>query len=116
MLKNTVSLVARDGGTAKKKVSLILAVLMLTVITLALASNVFAAGKVELFGTLTSIEDDGSVIIDEKGYKVSSSVIVQDYRGDRIFLKELLPSSYVHFIYEQATEGFVILFVKEIPQ
>lgn len=87
-------------------------------IVLALATNsiVFAAGKVKASGMLTSIEDDGSVIIDEKGYWLSPSVVVRDYRGDRISLRELPLSSRVEIEYEYAPRGFAIISIKELAQ
>jgi len=87
-------------------------------IVLALAANsiVHAAGKVTADGTLTAIDDDGSVIIDDKGYLLSSSATIRNYEGDRVSLRDFLPSRYVHFEYEQTREGFMIIFIQEVPQ
>ena len=103
-------------AVCKTRRNIILFLAVFIVFALVASSDSLAAGKVKAYGILTSIEDDGTVIIDEKGYLVSSSVTVQDYQGDRIFLKDLLPSRYVHFEFEQTTRGFEILFIKEIPQ
>ena len=98
----------------KKYSLLFLACFMMFV--LAVSLDVHAAGKVKASGMLTSVEDDGTVIINDKGYLLSRSVIIQDYKGYHILLSDLLPSRYVQFEYEQTTGGFVILFIKEIPQ
>jgi hypothetical protein len=86
------------------------------VFVLAASSNIYAAGTVKAFGVLTTVEDDGTVVINEKGYRVSPSADLQDPRGNRILPSELLPSSYVHFEYEQTPRGFVIINIKEIAQ
>ena len=114
MLINIMTRNEIDVCTIKKYSIFFLAAFI--VFVLATNSIVFAAGKVKAYGMLTSIEDDGSVIIDEKGYGLSPSATVQNYRGYHILLSDLLPSSYVHFEYEQTSSGFVIVFIKEIPQ
>lgn len=86
------------------------------IVALATGPDVLAAGKVKAYGMLTSIEDDGSVIIDEKGYGLSPSVVVRDYRGDRISLRELPLSSSVEIEYEYAPRGFVIISIQEVAQ
>lgn len=76
----------------------------------------FAAGKAKgHYGTFTAIEEDGTVVIDEKGYLLSSSATIQDYRGERILLKSLLPSRYVYFEYDYTRNGFMITLIKEKP-
>jgi len=76
----------------------------------------FAAGKRTGYGTLTALEDDGSVIIEGKGYLVSPSATVQDSQGKRISLKDLPLESYVYFEYDYTKLGFVITLLKEMPQ
>lgn len=112
--RTKMTLTKRGDRTITKNIALFLAVFI--VAASAIGPDVLAAGKSNAYGMLTSIEDDGTVIIDEKGYQVSSSVVVQDCQGDRIVLRDLLPSRYVHFEYEQTTGGFVIVFIKEVPQ
>lgn len=103
-----------DASIVKKYSIFILAACIVFAVTA--GSDVFAAGKVTAYGMLTSVEDDGTVIIDAKGYQMSRSANVQNYKGDHALLSDLLPSSFVQFEYEQTTSGFVILFIKEIPQ
>ena len=114
MLDNKMTLTKIDVCKIRKNIVLFLAGFI--VLALAISLDVHAAGKVKAYGMLTSIEDDGSVIIDKKGYLMSPSADIRNYQGDRILLRALLPSSYVHFEYEQTTNGFVILFIKEVPQ
>ena len=114
MLDNKMTLTRIDVRKIRKTLVLFLAGLV--VLALAASSDVFAAGKVTAYGMLTSIEDDGSVIIDEKGYGLSPSVVVRNHRGDRISLRELPLSSRVEIEYEYAPRGFVIIFIKEVAQ
>lgn len=65
-------------------------------------------------GTLTSIEEDGTVIIDHKGYKVDNSVLVVNHKGRPIPLKSLLPPVHVRFQYRYAHDGFVIEYVEQV--
>ena len=101
----------------RKNICLFLAVLLMIVFALGMSPNVLAAkGKVTAHGMLTSIEPDGSVIIDAKGYLVSPYVVVQDFRGVMVPLSSFLPSRFVEFEYESTTRGFVIILIKEIAQ
>lgn len=76
---------------------------------------VFAAGKGKGNGTLTSLEEDGSVVVDGKGYLLSPSVIVQDSRGERLAVRNLSLPCYIYFEYEYTREGFMIILIKEMP-
>jgi len=105
-----------DVCIRRKNIALFLAMFIVLALTLAASSDVLAAGKVKAHGTLTSIEDDGSVIIDGKGYLVSPFVTVQNYRGAIVSLSSFPPSSFVYFEYEYTTRGFVINFIKELAQ
>lgn len=106
------------------------------------SSTVFAASKMEASGILTSIEEDGTVIIKKPsvgktssgiskikkhdinknkngengqstGYLLSPSVIVQDHRGKSISLKDIPLPYNVNFEYEYTPKGFMIIFIKE---
>ena len=86
------------------------------------ASNVgLAAGSGKAYGTLISIEPDATVIIkDNDGqsnkYLVSPKTIVQRNNGKQVWLDRIRPKSYVYFEYEYTTDGFMIVFIKEIPK
>lgn len=69
---------------------------------------------VKATGTLTSIEDDGSVIIDEKGYEVDPSVMVIDRKGKSVPLRSLSLPAKVRFEYIYAKTGFIIVFIGEV--
>lgn len=78
---------------------------------------VFAAGKVTGTGTLTAVEDDGTVIIIDKiGYNLSPSSTIQNYKGDRAELKDFKLPMYVYFEYEYTRTGYSIILIKERPQ
>ena len=97
------------------KVNVIVVLSLLFALTLTANSFAFATGQVKDHGILTSIEENGTVIINEKGYLLSSSVIVRNGKGDSISLTDLL-SQYVEFQYEYTPKGFVITLIKEVPQ
>lgn len=65
-------------------------------------------------GTLTSIEDDGRVIIDEKGYEVDPSVMVINRKGKTISLRSLSLPATVRFEYRQTKTGFIIVVIEQI--
>jgi hypothetical protein len=114
MLNSKIRRIKSNVCTIKKYSVFFLALFI--VFVFAASSDIFAAGKVKAFGVLTSVEDDGTVIINEKGYRVSPSADLLDPRGYRILPSELLPSSYVHFEYEQTPRGFMIINITEIAQ
>jgi len=116
MSTNKIKLKKMDVCKRRKNIALFLAVFIVLALTIAASSEVLAAGKVKAHGRLTSIEADGTVIIDNKGYLVSPYVTVQDYRGAIVSLSSLPPSSFVYFEYEYTTRGFVINIIKELAQ
>ncbi len=69
---------------------------------------------VKATGTLTSIEDDGRVIIDDKGYKFDPSVVVIDRKGKSVFLRSLSLPAAVRFEYIYTETGFVIVIIEEV--
>ena len=77
---------------------------------------VIAAGKSSGQGTLTEVDEDGTVIIDEKGYLMSSSAVVQNYKGEQTSVRNLPLPSHVYFEYEYRKSGFVIILIKELPK
>jgi hypothetical protein len=103
-----------DVCKRRKNISLFLAVFIVLVVSLAASSDVPAAGKVKAYGMLTSIENDGTVIIDKIGYLVSPSVTIRNYRDDSILLRDISLPHNVYFEYEYRSEGFMIIFIKEV--
>ncbi len=69
---------------------------------------------VKATGTLTSIEGDGSVIIDEKGYEVDPSATIINRKGKSVSLLSLSLPAKVRFEYVYAKEGFIIMFMGEV--
>lgn len=78
--------------------------------------DIFAAGIVKASGTLTSIDEDGSVIIDNKGYLLDYGARVLDYKGAGTSLRAFPDRAKVAFEYEQTEKGFVIKLIREVPQ
>ncbi len=92
-------------------------ILMLAVfIVCAVSFDIFAAGRVKASGTLTSIEDDGSVLINGHGYEVDHSVKVTDKMRKNISLRSLSVPVKVNFEYEYTKRGFVITHIEESPE
>jgi hypothetical protein len=71
---------------------------------------------VKATGTMTSIEDDGTVIIDSKGYLVDPSVRVLDPKGKSISLRRLTLPTKVRFEYVYDETGFIIVVIQKVPR
>ena len=95
-----------------KSVTVLLTVLLL--LTIAASSDVIAAGRVSTYGTLTSIEDDGTVFVDKIGYFVSPLIIVRNYRDESIPLSDIKPPQRIYIEYEYSSKGFMITFLREV--
>jgi hypothetical protein len=91
------------------------------------SSAVFAAVKVKASGIMTSLEDDGTVIIKKiisinksgeksqsTGYLLSPSVVVQDQNGGSISLNDIALPYNVDFEYEYTPKGFMITLIKKV--
>ena len=89
----------------------------LMIILFLINGEVIAAGKtIKDKGTLTSVESDGTVIIDEKGYKIDSSAKITDKKGKRVAIHNLSLPAKVFFEYEYRKNGFVIKVIEEFPE
>jgi len=80
-----------------------------TLLLFLITGLVFAAGTVRGGGMLTAIEPDGSVVIDEMIYLVSSSVDIFGYDGERISLGQISPPKRVSFEYVYTSNGGMIV-------
>ncbi|NTW57881.1 MAG: hypothetical protein HGB21_02750 [Nitrospirae bacterium] len=114
MRNNKMTLRKTDVCKRKKTIAMFLAVFIVLALTLAASSDVSAAGKVKAYGMLTSIEDDGTVIIDKIGYLVSPSVTIRNYRDESILLRDISLPHNVYFEYEYRSEGFMIILIEEV--
>jgi hypothetical protein len=111
---------AGDGGIMMKRktVKLLLSVFLIFMVSAftygfdALADIPTVKGE----GTLTSIEDDGTVIIDEKGYGLDPSATIMDRKGKSVSIKKLSLPAKVRFEYRYAEKGFIIVFIGEIKE
>jgi hypothetical protein len=75
-----------------------------------------AAGKASATGTFEAVEEDGTVVIDGKGYLLSPSARIENSRKELMSLVNLPPSSRVYFEYEYTRSGFVIILIKEMAK
>ena len=72
--------------------------------------------RVSESGTLTSIEDDGIVFIDDKGYDLDPSAIIMDRKGKSVSIRRLSLPAKVRFEYRYTEKGFLIVFIEEIKE
>jgi hypothetical protein len=103
------------ANTSKTRKSIALFLTGFLLLALAASSEVTAAGVVKAYGTLTSIEDDGTVFfIDKVGYFVSPLITVRNARDESIPLSDIKPPQRVYIEYEISSKGFMIIFLREI--
>lgn len=109
---------AENGGVMRKRktITLLLAVFSVFIVSAFIDGfDVLAdTPTVKATGTLTSIEDDGSVIIDEKGYEIDPSATIINRKGKSVTLRSLSLPAKVRFEYRYAKTGFIIVFIGEI--
>ncbi len=110
---------AENGGVMRKRktITLLLSVFSVFIVSAFIDGFDALAGDkptVKATGTLTEIEDDGSVIIDGKGYEVDPSVMVIDRKGKSVPLRSLSLPAKVRFEYIYAKTGFIIVFIGEV--
>lgn len=93
--------------------SIVLAVFTL----LYLAGNAGSAGKLaKATGTLTSIEQDGTVIINGSGYEVAASAKITNGRGERTTLDKFILPARVSYEFEYTKTGPLIRKIREMAQ
>lgn len=78
---------------------------------------VFAAGRGKAYGRLTSIEDNGTVVIKNgrgqpQSYLLSPSVIAQNSNGEGISLQSIILPCYIYVEFEYTKKGSVISLMK----
>lgn len=100
----------------RKTTALLLAILLLPAVSTLIDGFEAHAdiSTVKAAGTLTSIEDDGSVIINEKGYQLDPSVVVINRMGKNISIRSLSLPAKVRFEYRYAKTGFIIVLIEEV--
>ncbi len=75
------------------------------------------ADNVKARGTLSSVESDGTVVIDGHGYGLDPSARVFDGQGKSVEPDKLMLPTYVYFEYRfKANSGPVVILIREIPQ
>lgn len=110
---------AENGGVMRKRKTIILLLAAFSVFIVSAFIDGFDAlagdkPTVKATGTLNSIEDGGSVIIDEKGYEADPSATIVNRKGKSVPLSSLSLPAKVRFEYIQAKTGFIIVFIEEI--
>lgn len=74
-----------------------------------------AAGKLRADGILNLVEEDGTIMIDDKGYWIDPSTRVLDREGKAVSLHKLSLPTRVEFEYEYTKNGPVIRLIMELP-
>lgn len=95
--------------------------LILSVMTCWCAGAVFAEGnRITAYGSLTSLEDDGTVLIQVSGhtdsYLVGSSIEVVNRQGESCSLDELTLPAGISFEYIITSKGPVIQQITELDR
>ena len=106
-----------DGGVMRKRKTVVLLLPVFSIfIVLALINGLALADirTVKGAGTLTSVEDDGTAIIDEKGYQVDPSATIINRAGRPAPLRGLSLPANVRFEYVYTQTGFLIVHIEEI--
>jgi hypothetical protein len=100
----------------RKKLALLVSVFSILIVSAFIDSFDALADvpKVKAAGTLTSIDDEGRVVIDEKGFELDPSVIVVNRKGESVSLRSLSLPARVSFEYRYEKTGFIIVFIEEV--
>lgn len=94
--------------------------LILCVMTCWCAGTVFAeeAGRIRAYGSLTSVENDGTVLIkvngNTNGYLVDHSIQVVNRLGESCSLDELTLPAGISFDYTITSKGPIVQRIKEL--
>jgi hypothetical protein len=106
------------GDVLRLTRQIVFAVLLLCIITLCCAGTASAGPSIKAFGSLTSVEDDGTVIITVSGhtdgYLVDPSIRVVNRKGKSCSLNELTLPAGISFEYIISSTGPVIQRIKEL--
>jgi hypothetical protein len=112
-MHSKMTLHQRDIRKIRKNVGLFFAGFIL--LAFAAGFDVFAdVPTVKAAGIMTSVEDDGTVVIDKMGYLVDDSAQIIDRKGKSVSLRNLSLPAKVNFEYEYTQKGFVIIFIKQV--
>ncbi|OGW58341.1 MAG: hypothetical protein A2Z09_06610 [Nitrospirae bacterium RBG_16_43_8] len=109
---------AGNGGIMRRRKTIILLLSVFSVFIVSAFIDGFDAladtPTVKAAGTLTSIENDGSVIIDNGGYGVDPSATIINRKGKSVPLRSLSLPAKVRFEYRYKKEGFIIVLIEEV--
>jgi hypothetical protein len=72
--------------------------------------------RIKEYGTLMSVESDGTVVIDKSGYAVASYASIFSSSGKKSSLTEFQLPAKIYFEYDYTNKGPVIKRIKEIAQ
>jgi len=112
-MHNKMTLHQRNSRKIRKNVVLFFAGFLL--LAFAAGFDVYADVPTEkAAGIMTSVEDDGIVMIDKMGYLIDDSAQIIDRKGKSVSLQNLSLPAKVNFEYEYTQKGFVIIYIKQV--
>lgn len=100
----------------KKNIGLMVFLLMALMILFLADSAISADKTIKTKGTLSAIETDGTVVIDDGGYELSPSVRILDSTGAKTKLENYTLPSKVYFEHEYTARGPIIKLIRELAR
>jgi hypothetical protein len=105
----------KEEAMKKGTMMVVLSVLVFTV-WCAAPAGAASDTRVKVHGVLTSVESDGTIVIDDKGYDVDSSARILDGQGKKTSLDKLGLPVKVQFELIYTQRGPIIKLIREVPQ
>ncbi|MEK6725288.1 MAG: hypothetical protein AABY54_01875 [Deltaproteobacteria bacterium] len=99
-----------------KRIKILFGLLLVAIAISMAPENALSGEKGKASGRITAIQQDGTVMIDAKVYKVDGLARITSWEGKQISLREVELPARVSFEYEATEEGRVIKLLREIPQ
>lgn len=72
--------------------------------------------RVEAHGVLSSVESDGTIVIDDKGFGTDPSMRIIDGQGKRMTLDKISLPARISYEFYYSAQGPVIILIREIRQ
>lgn len=99
-----------------KRIKTLFGLLLVAMVISLAGEGALAAESHKASGRMTSIQQDGSVMIDGKVYAVDGLARIISWDRKQVSLREVVLPARVTFEYEVTEEGRVIKLLLEIPQ
>ena len=110
------TMIKGEEGPIMKRIKILFGLLLVAIAISMAPENALSGEKGKASGRITAIQQDGTVMIDAKVYKVDGLARITSWEGKQISLREVELPARVSFEYEATEEGRVIKLLREIPQ